>query len=82
MTCLKERDINYVLFLQEIATEHQFEVTYVDVEERTYSGCCQCLVQLSTLPVAVCQGSGTTSKDAQDNAAYTALEYLKIMTKK
>ena len=46
-----------MVFLQEIATEHQFEVTYVDIEEKTYSGRYQCLVQLSTLPVAVCQGN-------------------------
>ena len=42
----------------------------------------QCLVQLSTLPVAVCYGSGSTSKEAQASAAQNALEYLKIMTKK
>jgi RISC-loading complex subunit TARBP2 len=80
-TCLNAKDVNYVVFLQEIATEHQFEVTYVDIEEKTYSGRYQCLVQLSTLPVAVCQGSGANSKDAQSNAAKNALEYLKIMSK-
>lgn len=69
-------------FLHEIASEHQFEVTYVDIEEKTYSGNSQCLVQLSTLPVAVCQGSGESSQDAQSSAAHNALEYLKIMTKK
>lgn len=53
----------------------------MDIEEKTYTGCFQCLVQLSTLPVAVCQGSGPTSKDAQNQAARNALEYLKIMTK-
>lgn len=80
--CLNNKEVNYVAFLHEIASEHQFEVTYVDIEEKTYSGRCQCLVQLSTLPVAVCQGSGATSKDAQTDAAKNALEYLKIMTKK
>lgn len=79
--CLKDKEVNYVQFLQEIANEHQFEVTFVDIEEKTYSGRCQCLVQLSTLPVAVCQGSGPTTKEAQANAARNALEYLKIMTK-
>lgn len=54
--CLNVQDMNYVAFLHEIAKEHQFEVTYVDIEEKTYSGKSQCLVQLSTLPVAVCQG--------------------------
>lgn len=81
-TCLNNREFNFVQFLQEIASEQQFEVTYVDIEERSLLGRCQCLVQLSTLPVAVCYGSGATSKDAQASAAQNALEYLKIMTKK
>lgn len=80
-TCLNDSSMNFVQFLQEIATEQQFEVTFVDIEEKTYSGLYQCLVQLSTLPVAVCQGSGKTSKTAQTSAARNALEYLKIMTK-
>lgn len=80
--CLNKPNLDYVKLLQDIASEHQFEVTYVDIEEKTYSGKNQCLVQLSTLPVAVCQGSGATSKDAQIEAAKNALEYLKIMTKK
>lgn len=53
----------------------------MDIEEKTYTGHFQCLIQLSTLPVAVCQGSGITSKDAQSQAARNALDYLKIMTK-
>lgn len=81
-TKLNIPDFNFVQFLQEIASEQQFEVTYVDIEERSHKGRCQCLVQLSTLPVAVCHGSGNTSKDAQASAAQNALEYLKIMTKK
>lgn len=68
-------------FLQEIAAEHQFEVTYVDIDEKTKTGFHQCLVQLSTLPVAVCQGSGKTMLKAQTNAARNALEYLRIATK-
>ncbi|XP_015175784.1 PREDICTED: interferon-inducible double-stranded RNA-dependent protein kinase activator A homolog isoform X1 [Polistes dominula] len=81
-TCLNDGDINLVQFLQEIASEQRFEVTYVDIEERSVNGKCQCLVQLSTLPVAVCYGCGVTSNDAQASAAQNALEYLKIMTKK
>ncbi|XP_014484562.1 PREDICTED: RISC-loading complex subunit tarbp2 isoform X5 [Dinoponera quadriceps] len=81
-TCFNDGDVNLVQFLQEIASEQQFEVTYVDIEEKSISGKFQCLVQLSTLPVAVCYGCGGTSKDAQASAAQNALEYLKIMTKK
>ncbi|XP_065332891.1 interferon-inducible double-stranded RNA-dependent protein kinase activator A homolog isoform X5 [Cloeon dipterum] len=77
-----DANFNYVKFLQEISHEQQFEVTFVDVEEKAKSGAVQCLVQLSTLPVAVCYGSGPTQKDAQAAAARNALEYLKIMTKK
>lgn len=80
--CLNKPNLDSVKLLQDIASEHQFEVTYVDIEEKTFSGKCQCLVQLSTLPVAVCQGSGVTSNEAQVEAAKNALEYLKIMTKK
>ncbi|XP_017002636.2 protein Loquacious isoform X2 [Drosophila takahashii] len=81
-TCLKSTKIDYIKLLGEIATENQFEVTYVDIEEKTFSGQFQCLVQLSTLPVGVCHGSGPTAADAQKHAAQNALEYLKIMTKK
>lgn len=80
-TCLNDTNLNFVQFLQEIAAEQQFEVTYVDIEEQTYNGHFQCLVQLSTLPVAVCQGAGANKTVAQISAARNALEYLKIMTK-
>ncbi|XP_059488357.1 RISC-loading complex subunit tarbp2-like isoform X2 [Neocloeon triangulifer] len=79
---VSDSNFNYIKFLQEISHEQQFEVTFVDIEEKAKSGAVQCLVQLSTLPVAVCYGSGPTPKDAQSAAARNALEYLKIMTKK
>ncbi|KAJ9593610.1 hypothetical protein L9F63_014849, partial [Diploptera punctata] len=81
-TSLNDANFNFVQFLQEIASEQNFEVTYVDIEEKSITGKHQCLVQLSTLPVAVCYGSGSSSKEAQASAAQNALEYLKIMTKK
>ncbi|KAG8237389.1 hypothetical protein J437_LFUL013024 [Ladona fulva] len=69
--------------LQDVADEQQFQITYVDIEEKSISGGeCHCLVQLSTLPVAVCFGSGMSILDAQKCAARNALEYLRIMTKK
>ncbi|KAK2584305.1 hypothetical protein KPH14_006699 [Odynerus spinipes] len=36
-TCLNDGDVNLVQFLQEIASEQQFEVTYVDIEEKSIS---------------------------------------------
>ena len=42
-----------------LGQEQKFEVKFVDLEERTVDGEAQCLVQLSTLPVAVCYGVGT-----------------------
>ncbi|CAH1788862.1 unnamed protein product [Owenia fusiformis] len=73
---------NYCQLLQEIAEEQRFEVTYVDIQESSQTGQRQCLVQLSTMPVAVCHGVGPTSDDAHAQAAHNALQYLKIMTKK
>lgn len=80
--CLANNNINYIELLADIALENEFEVTYVDIEEKTFSDQYQCLVQISTLPVGVCHGSGPTPTDAQRQAAQNALEYLKIMTKK
>jgi len=79
---LEEGEIEYIEFLEEIAKEQNFEVTYVDIEEKSKKGRYQCLVQLSTLPVAVCYGSGEELLESQKAAAKNALEYLKIMTKK
>ncbi|KAK7075623.1 RISC-loading complex subunit tarbp2 [Halocaridina rubra] len=77
---LSSLTLNFVQMLQDIAQEASFVVTYVDIEELSISGQHQCLVQLSTMPVAVCYGTGGTLKDAQAAAAQNALEYLKIMT--
>ena len=65
----------------DLGQEQQFEVTYVDVDEKTDSGEVQCLVQLSTLPVAVCYGVGEDITSANNDAARNALNYLKMMTK-
>lgn len=79
---LSSLNLNFVQMLQDIAQEANFVVTYVDIEELSVSGQHQCLVQLSTMPVAVCYGTGGSMKEAQASAAHNALEYLKIMTKK
>ena len=42
--------------LEEIGNEQHFEVTFVDIEEISKRGLYQCMVQLSTVPVAVCFG--------------------------
>ncbi|XP_058126425.1 RISC-loading complex subunit tarbp2-like [Anopheles coustani] len=76
---LNDRSINFKALLDDIANEQRFEVTYVDIDEKTHSGMYQCLLQLSTLPVAVCHGTGKTILDAQMHAARNSLEYLKIM---
>ncbi|XP_063421940.1 protein Loquacious-like [Mytilus galloprovincialis] len=72
---------NYCQMLQEIAEAQRFEVNYLDIEETSHSGLRQCLVQLSTLPVAVLHGSGQNIYDAHAHAAHNALQYLKLMIK-
>lgn len=82
MTSLKGRTGDYVVMLGELGKEQKFEVTYVEVEEKCDDDSTQCLVQLSTLPVAVCYGVGTDTKSAHNDAARNALNYLKMMTKR
>ena len=81
-TSLQNPKLQYVQLLQELGHEQAFDVTYVDIEEKTASGEEQCLVQLSTMPVAVCHGTGPDQATANHNAARNALEYLKLMTKR
>uniref|UniRef100_A0A182MT42 DRBM domain-containing protein n=1 Tax=Anopheles culicifacies TaxID=139723 RepID=A0A182MT42_9DIPT len=73
--------VDHIPLLAEIAKEQRFKVTYVDIDEKSFNGMYQCLVQLSTMPVAVCHGSAFTVIGARESAAQHALEYLKIMTK-
>ncbi|XP_043210472.1 RISC-loading complex subunit tarbp2-like isoform X1 [Amphibalanus amphitrite] len=72
---------NCLQFLQDLAKEQNFQLTWIDVEEKSFDGRCQCLVQLSTLPVAVCYGVGEDADKARSDAAHNALQYLKIMIK-
>ncbi|XP_075055310.1 RISC-loading complex subunit TARBP2 isoform X1 [Mixophyes fleayi] len=65
--------------LQDLAEEQSFQISYLDIEERSLSGLYQCLVELSTQPTAVCHGSATTREAARANAAHNALQYLKTM---
>jgi len=81
-TSLKNRTSDYVTVLGDLGKEQKFEVTYVEVDEKTDDDQVQCLVQLSTLPVAVCYGTGTDAKVAHNDAARNALNYLKMMTKR
>ncbi|XP_076966989.1 RISC-loading complex subunit TARBP2 isoform X5 [Tamandua tetradactyla] len=65
--------------LSELSEEQAFHVSYLDIEELSLSGLCQCLVELSTQPATVCHGSATTREAARGDAARRALQYLKIM---
>lgn len=84
MTSLKAlgKNSDYVGMLGDLGKEQKFEVTYVEVEEKNDDDQVQCLVQLSTLPVAVCYGVGGDTKAANNDAARNALNYLKMMTKR
>jgi len=82
MTSLKNRNVNFQQLLDDVSKEQKFEVTYVEVDEKTEDGDHQCLVQISTLPVAVCHAVGKDYNKAKIDAARNALIYLKMMTKK
>ncbi|XP_076768295.1 RISC-loading complex subunit TARBP2 isoform X3 [Arvicanthis niloticus] len=65
--------------LSELSEEQAFHVSYLDIEELSLSGLCQCLVELSTQPATVCYGSAITREAARGDAARRALQYLRIM---
>jgi len=73
---------NYVKFLKDLAEEQKFAVTYVELDEPVEGGGVMSLVQISSMPVAVCNGFGTNLDAANNEAAKSALLYLKMMTKK
>lgn len=70
---------NFIQVLQTVAEAHGFEVTYVDLPEMSTCGRHQCIVQLSTMPVAVCHGLGATKDLAHMQAAQNAVSYLKTL---
>ncbi|KAM7422898.1 hypothetical protein PAMA_010774 [Pampus argenteus] len=72
-------DSNFCSLLSDLSTEQCFDVSYLDLEECSLSGLCQCLVELSTQPITVCHGFAPSIDAARANAAHNALQYLKIM---
>ncbi|XP_077581888.1 RISC-loading complex subunit tarbp2 [Stigmatopora nigra] len=72
-------DSDFCSLLVDLSMEQSFEISYLDLEERSLSGKCQCLVELSTQPITVCHGFAMNVEDARANAAHNALQYLKIM---
>ncbi|XP_023336906.1 RISC-loading complex subunit tarbp2 isoform X2 [Eurytemora carolleeae] len=82
VTSLSNRSVNYKTMLEDVSKEQKFEVTYVEVEEKNDDGEHQCLVQISTLPIAVCYAAGKDYDKAQNEAARITLNYLKMMTKR
>lgn len=70
---------DYAKMLGEVAEEEEFIVTYLDIEELSVNGHYQCLAELSTTPVTICHGTGISCGNAHNDAAHSALQYLKIM---
>lgn len=60
-TSLLNRNANYAATLKALASELKFDVRFIEIDEPTIDGESQCLVQLTTLPVAVCFGVGVDS---------------------
>ncbi|KAL4656674.1 interferon-inducible double-stranded RNA-dependent protein kinase activator A isoform X2 [Arapaima gigas] len=75
-------NMDYVQMMLELSQEQGFEVAYFDIDELTVNGQYQCLAELSTLPLAVCHGTGITCSNAHNDAAHSALQYIKILASK
>ncbi|XP_040058517.2 interferon-inducible double-stranded RNA-dependent protein kinase activator A homolog isoform X1 [Gasterosteus aculeatus] len=70
---------DYIQMMLELSKEQGFEVTYFDIDELTVNGQYQCLAELSTSPVTVCHGTGISCSNAHNDAAHSALQYVKLM---
>lgn len=70
---------DYIQLMLELSNEQGFEVAYFDIDELTVNGQYQCLAELSTSPVTVCHGTGISCSNAHNDAAHSALQYIKIM---
>ncbi|XP_030613208.1 interferon-inducible double-stranded RNA-dependent protein kinase activator A homolog [Archocentrus centrarchus] len=70
---------DYIQMILELSKEQGFEVIYFDIDELTVNGQYQCLAELSTSPVTVCHGTGISCSNAHNDAAHSALQYIKIM---
>jgi hypothetical protein len=67
-------------FLTELSEESNFKINFVD-EINKDDETKRSLLQLSSLPVAVCIGEGTTMQAARLKASECALRYLQIILK-
>ncbi|GAB6027692.1 RISC-loading complex subunit tarbp2 [Chamberlinius hualienensis] len=63
-----------LVFLQNIATENNFSIKFIDFQK---NGQFDCLLELSLQTVTVIQGRGNTVQAARFDAAENALGYLK-----
>ncbi|XP_061579456.1 interferon-inducible double-stranded RNA-dependent protein kinase activator A homolog isoform X2 [Cololabis saira] len=70
---------DYIQMMLELSKEQGFEVTYFNIDELTVNGQYQCLAELSTSPVTVCHGTGISCSNAHNDAAHSALQYIRIM---
>lgn len=66
-------------FLEELGDEIKFKVSFVDIEEKSKTDLYQSLLQLTTTPVTVFCGTGSSPDDAKLEATQRAFEFLKIM---
>ncbi|XP_068428552.1 interferon-inducible double-stranded RNA-dependent protein kinase activator A homolog isoform X2 [Clinocottus analis] len=70
---------DYIQMMLELSMEQGFEATYLNIDELTVNGQYQCLAELSTSPITVCHGTGISCSNAHNDAAHSALQYIKIM---
>lgn len=79
---LMDPNLDCANLLQEISEELEFEITYIPMEAQGKNGDFHCMVQISSLPLAVCFGRGFSKEEAKTDAAFNALQFIKIMSKK
>lgn len=73
-------DYSYIATLTNVALDQDFDINFIPIKERGFSGKYYCLVQLGSVPLAVCFGSAATPEEAKEESAHNALLFLKVLT--
>ncbi|XP_001942593.2 interferon-inducible double-stranded RNA-dependent protein kinase activator A isoform X2 [Acyrthosiphon pisum] len=68
---------NAIKFLETIGEEEHFCITYLLMSNKSFD--IEIVVQLAVTPLLLFIGSGRTTEDAKEMAAYVALTYLKLL---
>lgn len=67
--------------LKRVSEENDFHLIAIAMDEKSTMDKFQCLIEMTTNPIGVCQGMGDTEEEAEYNAVVACLDFIKIQVK-